>query len=276
MVVGRGVGKQQTVLHAVVRVAGRDVERLGQLVVLHRGPGVGDTGGDEVLGAGVLADDVGLPADELGDLPGLELPPGHVVLRLRVVVGRPQIRPGGQPVGPVDEPPLAVQGLHVPVLLPQMVDEALEHALVVQEFVARLVVDLEADDGRVVGVPGDDLPDHPLGVEAERGVGEVDLLPGTPADALTGAPLTGDLRVLAGQPRRYGVRRGAEDDGDAALMGTVEDRLEPVEVEAAVLRLPGRPHRLADPDDGDMLSSQWTKTPSSWVRGCQLLVEERA
>jgi hypothetical protein len=133
-----------------------------------------------------------------------------------------------------------------------VVDEALKDALVVEEVQARLVVDLPADDRRVVGVPGDDLADDPFGVEAERGVREVHLLAGTPAEALPGGVLAGDLRVLAGQPRRHGVRRRADDDGDAALVGPVEDRLEPVEVEAPVLRLPGRPDRFAHPDHGEV------------------------
>ena len=38
---------------------------------------------------------------------------------------------------------------------------------------------------------------------------------------------------------------------DAALVGLVEHRLEPVEVEDAVLGLPGRPHRLPDADHGE-------------------------
>lgn len=252
VVVGRGIGEQEAVLHVVVRVAGGDVEPGGQLVVLNSLAGVRDAGGDELLGADVLAHDVRLPADELGDLAGLELPPGDVVLRLDVAVGRPQVCPRRQAVGPIRQAPLAVEGLDVPVLVAQMVDEALEDTLVVEEMQARLVVDLPADDRRVVGVPGDHLADDPLGVEAEGWVGEVHLLAGAPAEALSGGVLPGDLRVLTGQPRRHRVRRCADDDGDAALVGAVEDRLEPVEVEAPVVRLPGRPDRFADPDHGEV------------------------
>src|SRR3954451_4283101 len=100
----------------------------------------------------------------------------------------------------------------------------------------------------MVGVAREDLADDPLGVEAEAGVGEVDLLPGTPGNGLTGAALSGDLRIETHQPRRYGVRGRPEHDRDAALVGTVEHGLQPVEVEDAVVRFPGRPHGLADPD----------------------------
>jgi hypothetical protein len=215
----------EAILHSVVGVARCDIESVGQFVVVDRGASVVDAGGHELVRAGVFADDCGLPADELGDLPGLELPPGDVVLGLEVAVGRPQVRPRRQPMRPVDQAPLAVEGIHVAVLLAQMVDEALEDAAVVQEFRAGFVVDLEAEYGRVSGVPGGDLPDHPFGVEPEGGVGEVDLLAGAPADAFTRTSFARDLRVEAGEPRRYGVRRGAEDDADTTGVGTVEHRL---------------------------------------------------
>ncbi len=179
---------------------------------------------------------------------GLEPAPGHVVLRLHVAVGAPQVGPGRQPVRPVGQAPLAVEGLDVAVAVAQVVDEPLEDALVVEQLVARLVVDLEADHRRVVRVLGHDLPDHPLGVVAERRVGEVDLLPCAPRDSAAGLALAGDLGVLPHQPRRHRVCRGAEDDGDAALVGAVQHRGQPLDVEDAVLGLPGRPHRLTDPD----------------------------
>ena len=209
---------------------------------------VGDAGGDELVVTGVLAGDTGLPGDELGGQLGLEGPPGQVVLRLPVAVRRPQIGPGAELMGPVDEPPRLVQRLDVTVGLAQFVDEALEDAVVVEQQHPGLVVDLEADDGRVVGVPAEDLTDHPFGVELECRVGVVDLLPATPGHPLAGAGLAGDLGVAAGEPGRGRVGGGAEDDRDAAPGGAVEHRRQPFEVEPALLGLPGRPHRFADPD----------------------------
>ncbi len=251
VVVGGRVGQREGVLHVVVRVARGDVQGVGDLVVLHRGVVVGEAGGDELVGAGVLAGDAGLPGDELGGLARLERPPGDVVLRLLVVVGLPQVGPGGEPVRPVDQAPLPVEGLHVAVGVAQVVDEALEDAVVVRQAKAGLVVDLEADDGRVRGVPVEDRPGDAFGVVAEGGVGEVGLLAGAPAHALPRRPVADDLRVLPGQPRRDGVGGRAEDDRDAALVGSVEHRRQPVELEPAVLGLPGGPDGLADPDDGE-------------------------
>src|SRR4051794_373882 len=182
-------GQRQGVLHDVVRVAGGDVEAFGQLVVVHRGPAVGDARGDKLVTARVLPDDAGLPADELGRLAGLERPPGDVVLGLGVAVRGPQVRPGGEAVRPVDQAPFAIEGIDVAVGGAQLVHESLEDAVVVQQFVAGLVVHLEPDDRGVTGVPADDLPDDPLGVEPEARVGEVDLLPRAPSDALPGGPL---------------------------------------------------------------------------------------
>src|SRR6185437_12094894 len=110
-----------------------------------------------------------------------------------------------QPMRPVDQAPGPVEALDVPVLLAQVIDEALEDAVVVQEFEPRFVVHLEADDRGMRGVPGQDLADDPLGVEPEGRVREVDLLARAPADALPGGPLTGYLRVLPRQPRRHRV-----------------------------------------------------------------------
>lgn len=73
--------------------------------------------------------------------------------------------------------------------------------------------------------------------------------PGAPAHPAAGCPVGGDLRVLPGHPRRHGVGGRAEDDRDAALVGAVEHRGEPVQLEPAARRLPGGPDRLADPDD---------------------------
>ena len=242
---------RERVLHLVVGVAGGDVEARGQVDVLDAGLLVGDAGGHELRRVDELADDVGLPADEVGDQLGLEAAPGQVVLRLVVAVGAPQVGPGREPVGPVDETPLLVEVLDGPVAMPQPVDEPLEDALVVEQPQAGLVVDLVADDRRVLAVAGDDRADDALGVEQVRRVGEVDLLARAPADRLARRALAGDLRVAALEPHRDRVGRRPEDHADAALVGLVEDGLEPVEVEDAVLGLPGRPHRLPDPDHGE-------------------------
>jgi hypothetical protein len=77
-----------------------------------------------------------------------------------------------------------------------------------------------------VVVPGDDPADPALRVEAERGVGVVHLLTAAPRGAAPGGVLSGDLRVLPGEPGRHRVRRSAEDYGDAAFVGAVEDGLQ--------------------------------------------------
>ena len=246
---GSEFGLAERVLHLVVGVARRHVEGPAELHVLDAGLLVGDAGRDEAAAAGDFAHDAGLPADELGDELGLEAPPGQVVLRLEVALRTPQLAPPRQPVRPVDEAPLLVQPVYGAVAMAQPVDEPLEDVVVVEESRARFVVDLVADDGRVVPVSSDHLPDHPLGVEPVRGVGEIHLLPSSPPDAVPGRRLGRDLRVAPGQPHRDGVGRRAEDHADVPLVGGVEDRLEPVQLEPSVLRFPGRPDRLADPDD---------------------------
>ena len=109
-----GAGHRQRVLHRVVRIAGGDVEGRGEVRVVDCRPFVGDAGGDELVVSGVLADDVGLPGDELGRQLGLERTPGEVVLGLVVAVRGPQVGPGAELVRPVDQTPRLVEGLDVP------------------------------------------------------------------------------------------------------------------------------------------------------------------
>ena len=90
----------------------------------------------------------------------------------------------------------------------QIIDEALKNSVVVEELHARLVVHLEADHRGMVGVPGNDLAYDPLGVEPERRMGVVDLLPTAPRHWLPARRLTGDFGYSAGQPRRQ-PRRSA-------------------------------------------------------------------
>jgi hypothetical protein len=152
-------------------------------------------------------------------------------------------------VRPVHEPPALVEDVDGAVLLPQPVDEALEHAAVVEQLDAGLVVDLEADHGRVVHVAADDLARDPLRVPAKRRMGEVGVLPVPVWNGPAGAALGHHLRVLAHEPRRHRVGRRAEDDPDVARVGSIQNGREPVELEAPVLWFPRRPHGLADADD---------------------------
>src|SRR4051794_36752356 len=130
----------------------------------------------------------------------------------------------------------------------QVVHEALEDAAVVKEMQAGFVVDLEADDCGMLRIATKDLADHPFGMEEEGWMREVDFLPSSPRDPFARRSFAGDLRMQPRQPRRHGIRGRAKDDGDAPPSGTVENRLEPVHIELAVLRFPGRPHRLTDSD----------------------------
>ena len=87
----------------------------GQVGVLQGGPLVRDARGDELVLARQGADRPGLPVDHLGGQRRLEPAPGQVVLRLHVAVRGPQVRPRRQPVRPVHQAPLPVEGLDVAV-----------------------------------------------------------------------------------------------------------------------------------------------------------------
>jgi hypothetical protein len=61
--------------------------------------------------------------------------------------------------------------------------------------------------------------------------------------------ISGYWRASHGGTAYVGVPRMTEMP---TFVGAVQHRLEPVECEAAVLGFPGRPDRLADPDDGEV------------------------
>jgi hypothetical protein len=132
-----------------------------------------------------------------------------------------------------------------------VVDEPLEDLVVRERDHAGLVIDLIADDGRVLRVAGDDLADDALGVEQERGVRVVDLLTCAPAHLLAAAQFDVDLGQLPDEPRRCRIGGRSEDHLDPVLVRRVEHGREPLETELAVVGLPRRPDRLAHADDGE-------------------------
>src|SRR5688500_19298060 len=121
----------------------------------------------------------------------------------------------------------------------QLVEEALEHTAVVKQQHAGFVVDLEPDHSGVAGVAGRDLANDSFGVELERRMGVVDLLPAAPRHSLPGSRLGGYLRIATGQPRRSGIGRRAHDDADFALVGCVQYRHKPIGVGSSFFWVPG-------------------------------------
>ncbi len=170
LVVRLGGGQRQFVLHPVIGVTRRDVEVGGQQFIAHSAALVRDAGGDKLVVPRVLPHDVRLPGDKRGGELRLERAPGQPILRLRVAVGLPQVGPGRQAVRPVGEAPFLVEGLHGAVPTAKVINEPLEHLRVGEDLVAGLVVDLEADDRRMLGVSRDDCANHAFRVEEKGGV----------------------------------------------------------------------------------------------------------
>ena len=248
----RGGRHRQRVLHRVVGVDRGDVELAVQVGGIEGRAGERHARRHELIGARELSHERGLLGDELARQRRLEAPPREVVGRHGVAVRSPQLVPAAEPMGPVDEAPAVAERADVAVALAQPVDVGVERAAVVEQLHPRLVVDLVADDRRVVDIAADDLPDEPIGVVAEGRMRVVGVLAVPVGDPLPRPALGRHLRVLADQPRRHRVGRRAQDHADAALVGAVEHGLQPVEVEAPVLGLPRRPHRLAHADDGEV------------------------
>ena len=241
-------GQGEPVLGGVVDVRAGDVQRLADHGHVLAGLIRGDAGGDPVVRRHQRAHQFGLPTDVVVAHLGLVAPPGQVVGRGGVAFRGPQLVPVGEPVRPVGEPPAQVQLVNGAVALPAPVDEAGEDVGVVDQRQARLVVHLPAHHRRVVGVASDDRPDHALGEPPESGVGVVHVLAHAVRLGGAGGHVQRRLGVGLAQPRRHGVGRGSDHHVDPAGERRVQHRSQPVEVELALGRLPGGPHRLPHPD----------------------------
>ena len=159
----------------------------------------------------ILAHDARLPGDELGGQLGLVPSPGEVILRLPVAVRRPQLLKAVESVRPIGESPLAVERLDVAILRAAGRGTGRNYP-VVEQLEPRLVVDLVADDRRMVDVATDDGPNDAFGVGPELGMRVVDLLPPAPRTAYagrTGRRCPGASSAATEEPR-VGVPRITE------------------------------------------------------------------
>ncbi len=154
-----------------------------------------------------------------------------------------------QVLAPVVQEPGAAEVFRRAEFLFQVVLEADEDVVVGGAVAARLVVDLPADDVRVVLVVRGDAADQALRVEAVGGGIRVHVL--AHAVRVLRAVELGrqDFRMLARHPRGDRIGGRAHDDLDAGLAHRVDDAVHPRRLEAAVLRLPQAPCRFAQAHD---------------------------
>ena len=157
----------EVILRAVVDVVGGNVEGgsdgLFVDVVVHHAAVVG---GDELAGAGALADEGRLPMEKVGNA---HLAPARplkfVAGALRAVAGG-QVFPCVQILAPVVEEPGLAERFGRDEFLFEIVLEADEDVGIGGFVAGGFVVDLPADDVWVVFVVGNDVADEALGIEA--------------------------------------------------------------------------------------------------------------
>ena len=207
---------------------------------------------EELVLARVLADDGGLPGEEL-----LDQGTAEPVERCGEgpVDRAPDVRellPGVDAVGPVVQAVGTVHRVEVVVeRRAEVLDERALHVARGDVVVLRLVVELEADDGRAVRGVRQERSDHPLAVEAVGRVGDVHDLACAVA-LLVRARLGEHVRVRRHEPRRHRVRGCPDDDVDAGGLHRVERPVDVGEVEHAGPGLQRAPRRLGDADHGEV------------------------
>ena len=249
----------QVVLGRVVDVHTGDVHALRRLEMVDgrlHAEGVAaplevEVVGDELVGLGVLAHDVGLPLEEFGHLRTTEA----VELAAQRLVDRTghirEVLPGVDAVGPVIQAEAGVELVQVVVeFLAQVLDEQGLHVRGDRVVVLGLVVDLIADDGRMVGHVRDEPADDALRVEPVRRVGDIHDLAGAVL-ARAGRGDGQDLGMHLHHPGGHRVGRRADDHVNAGALGRVEGAVNMREVEDARLGFLGAPGGFRDADQVD-------------------------
>jgi hypothetical protein len=155
---------------------------------------------DELVRPLVLAHDLRLPVEVLGHDVVLEIFPLQLVPGVEDAVAGRQVGPRIHKLAPIDETPDAIDRvgrLVFPLQALQKGSRSVRRHHAVRE---RLVIDLIADDGRVVLEVADDLANDAFRRAAEVRVQEIVILPGTVVAGLERRRIAGRVRI--GQRRR--------------------------------------------------------------------------
>ena len=246
-------------LRRMIDVASRDVETLRDLIVIDirlnarraaaRKVEV-EVVGDELILPRILSHNRRLPREKLRD----ERPLEFLKFRRKAPVDRPayiwHVLPCVHPVAPVVEPEGGIERVGRAELIPEIPDKHSLDVFACGAVVFGFVVDLEADDRRMLRHMANQLPDHPFAVEKIGGRGDVHDLSravGTPA----GLGVRHDLRVHFIKPGRDRIGRRADNNVDSRLMHLVQHPVDVAVVKDARTRLEGRPGRFGDPNEID-------------------------
>ena len=189
----------EPLLRVVVRVDGGDVEELRDLLRVDRGAGRAvEVLGDPLAGGDVLPQDPRLPAEEVGHQRALVALPLELPAGVQDAVARRQLVPAPEELAPVDEAPGLVERVHRPELPLQPLLEAGLHVRPGGAVGPRLVVDLPADDARVLRVALGDLPDDALAVLPVDRVRDVHVLAHPVELARACGPARGGSTITSG------------------------------------------------------------------------------
>jgi hypothetical protein len=113
------------------------------------------------------------------------------------------------------------------------------------------VVNLEADDGRIVLVVLEDFANHALAIKPVGRIQQVGILAQAIIKILTAEPRHHDFRMFLVHPRGNRIGRCAHDDANSRRVQLVYHAVHPGRGKLSVLRLPHPPARFPDANDGD-------------------------
>ena len=201
--------------------------------------------GDELVRLGVFPNDGRLPGQILGDLLTLIAGEGAGEAGVDGVFHRRKILPAVNAVAPVIQTEIVIQLPEVRIFLLQAAHEALLHIAANIVVMLGFVIQLPADNRRMMLHMGHQRADNFFGIAAKGRVDDIHDLPRTifllPRDG-------GDQNIgmFRRQPGRYGVGRRPDDDRNAGLIHRLQHPVDMVEIVLALFRLQRTPGGLGN------------------------------
>src|SRR5205807_5884194 len=156
-----------------------------------------------------------------------------------------------QPLPPVVQPPDLVELIRRLEPGLQVIYKANLHIWIGSAGRGSLVINLIANDVRIILVMFQESSDDALAIEAVSGMGEIGVLTQAIVQGLAAQACDDDLGVLLVKPGGDGIGRSSENNLDSRRMQLVYDAVHPCELELPFVGLPETPTRLADSHHAD-------------------------
>ena len=202
--------------------------------------------GDELMRLGIFTYDVRLPGEVLGHLLALVAGERAGEAGVNGIFDRRKILPAIDAVAPVVQTKIFIQPGEIGILFPQAAHKTFLHIAADIIVMLGFVIQLPANNRRMVLHVRHQSADNLFGVAAKGRVDDIHDLPRT-IFLLSVDGGDQNVRMFSRQPGRDGVSRRADNHRDPRFMHSVQHPVDMVEVILAFLRLQRTPGRFGNP-----------------------------